>query len=311
MYEEAVRLLNEPAEIKAKLPISYILEQANIQLTSAEGRLSALCPFHNDHNPSFDVYVWGDSERYGCWACGEGGDVFDLIRKLWPMSFPESVQAAKRALLKMEKENWKAPKIMQPLDFNEEAAVKLLNTSKDPGAVQQLVSAKGWLLDPMWLAGRWMLRGRNKEVLVPYYKEGRLVALKHRVSNGSRPLISLPGSKLTGVLYGEWHNQNPELPVLLCEGESDAWHADRFLSNRFDVVGCPAGAASVPTRLDFFTGRKVLVCFDGDEPGRLGASRWVNAMNNSEVRVWNMPEGLDLATYSDLDVVKWDHASVL
>ena len=41
----------------------------------------ALCPFHNDRHPS--LYVSDD--HYHCFACGEHGDVIDLIAKLFDL----------------------------------------------------------------------------------------------------------------------------------------------------------------------------------------------------------------------------------
>ena len=38
----------------------------------------ALCPFHNDRNPSLFV----DDDHYHCYACGEHGDVIDFTAKL-------------------------------------------------------------------------------------------------------------------------------------------------------------------------------------------------------------------------------------
>ena len=38
----------------------------------------ALCPFHNDRNPSLFV----DDDHYHCFACGERGDVIDFTAKL-------------------------------------------------------------------------------------------------------------------------------------------------------------------------------------------------------------------------------------
>lgn len=39
----------------------------------------ALCPFHNDRNPSLFV----DNDHYHCFACGEHGDVIDLVANLY------------------------------------------------------------------------------------------------------------------------------------------------------------------------------------------------------------------------------------
>src|ERR1043166_5060518 len=37
-----------------------------------------LCPFHDDHKPSFDVDP--RRQRYKCWACGAFGDVIKFVQ---------------------------------------------------------------------------------------------------------------------------------------------------------------------------------------------------------------------------------------
>lgn len=41
----------------------------------------ALCPFHNDRNPSLFVA----DDHYHCFACGEHGDSIDLVSKLYDL----------------------------------------------------------------------------------------------------------------------------------------------------------------------------------------------------------------------------------
>jgi len=47
----------------------------------------ALCPFHNDTNPSMKLY----DENFYCFACGAHGDVIDLTAKLLGLNFTETV----------------------------------------------------------------------------------------------------------------------------------------------------------------------------------------------------------------------------
>ncbi len=62
----------------------------------------ALCPFHDDHNPSLTVDA--RRQRYKCWSCGEGGDVFAFVQKFEKITFPEALEVlARRAGISLEK----------------------------------------------------------------------------------------------------------------------------------------------------------------------------------------------------------------
>lgn len=45
---------------------------------SSEKTLVGLCPFHDDHHPSFHVNT--KEQYYKCFACGDGGDVFKFVQ---------------------------------------------------------------------------------------------------------------------------------------------------------------------------------------------------------------------------------------
>lgn len=47
----------------------------------------AVCPFHPDKHPSLSI----KGDRFRCFACGEAGDVFDFVQKLYNMTPKESL----------------------------------------------------------------------------------------------------------------------------------------------------------------------------------------------------------------------------
>ena len=62
----------------------------------------ALCPFHNDHSPSFSVN--GDKQIYKCFGCGQGGTVIQFVSKLENLDFRETLETlAERANIDLEK----------------------------------------------------------------------------------------------------------------------------------------------------------------------------------------------------------------
>ena len=50
---------------------------------------TALCPFHDDHDPSLSISE--DKQIYKCFVCGNGGNVFSFVQNYKKISFPESV----------------------------------------------------------------------------------------------------------------------------------------------------------------------------------------------------------------------------
>lgn len=67
----------------------------------------AVCPFHDDHNPSLTLN--SEFQSYKCWSCGAGGDVIDFVKNYERIDFPEAVRMlAERGGIALEKHDAKA-----------------------------------------------------------------------------------------------------------------------------------------------------------------------------------------------------------
>ena len=61
----------------------------------------ALCPFHNEKTPSFQVSP--SKQIFKCFGCGRGGNVFSFVMALERLEFPEAVEfLARRAGIELE-----------------------------------------------------------------------------------------------------------------------------------------------------------------------------------------------------------------
>lgn len=49
----------------------------------------AICPFHDDHDPSLSIST--DKQIFKCFVCGTGGNVFTFVQKIEQITFPEAV----------------------------------------------------------------------------------------------------------------------------------------------------------------------------------------------------------------------------
>src|SRR3954465_10066374 len=73
-----------------------------LPLHRAGSKFKALCPFHDDHNPSLELNP--ERQSFKCWSCGAGGDVFDFVKDYERVEFPEALRMlAARAGITLEK----------------------------------------------------------------------------------------------------------------------------------------------------------------------------------------------------------------
>lgn len=76
-------------EIRSRCNIADVIGRV-VTLKKAGSTLKGLCPFHKEKTPSFVVYE--SSQRYKCFGCNEGGDVFNFVQKYYNLDFREAVE---------------------------------------------------------------------------------------------------------------------------------------------------------------------------------------------------------------------------
>lgn len=83
--------LNEKVinEVRNKADIAEIIGHY-IPLIKKGKNLTAVCPFHDDHNPSLSIS--NDKQIYKCFVCGNGGNVFTFVQNYEKVSFVEAVK---------------------------------------------------------------------------------------------------------------------------------------------------------------------------------------------------------------------------
>lgn len=73
-------------EIKSKNDIVDVIGS----YISLNDKNKALCPFHDDHSPSFSVQK--DKQIYKCFSCGESGNVITFVQKYNDITFTEALK---------------------------------------------------------------------------------------------------------------------------------------------------------------------------------------------------------------------------
>jgi len=65
-----------------------------ISLRPVGPTFKGVCPFHDDHRPSFDVDP--KRQRYRCWACNKHGDVISFVQEFEHVGFQEALELLAR-----------------------------------------------------------------------------------------------------------------------------------------------------------------------------------------------------------------------
>jgi DNA primase len=114
--------MDQVQEIKNKLNIVDIAREYIPQMKQAGTNWKALCPFHTEKTSSFIISQ--DKQIWHCFGCGEGGDIFEFVKRIENVDFSESLRIlAKKAGVTLKKQD---PKLLdlksRLLDLQQEAA---------------------------------------------------------------------------------------------------------------------------------------------------------------------------------------------
>lgn len=94
-------------QIRSKADIVEII-RSYIPVTKKGKSFVAVCPFHDDHDPSMSIS--SDKQIYKCFVCGAGGNVFTFVKDFEKISFMESVQRVAGHIHFEIEDQWIKPK---------------------------------------------------------------------------------------------------------------------------------------------------------------------------------------------------------
>lgn len=316
-------------QLKKELPLAYVVGEYGVQLDP--DTCTAVCPFHRDERPSFRLYIADDGvERWHCFPCQEGGDVYDFLMRIDPgrcPAFPEALNRAEELFHTLPR-GWRddpdRPKPQSGYGSEQTESLKakwpiFIGHTNDRASKDPHFAVTAGLLRhderddlslqraTLRLVKRWKWGIDDSSVItVPHYAPGDAeqptgVKLRASGASGSRKW-ALPGSKYPW-LYGSWlapeHNY-----VLITEGESDAVWADlqTETGKLCDVRALPSGAsfwddAWAPVLLA--TWERIFICLDPDAAGVTATRRMVESLAAAGAtvdQIWlcSLPQGRDL-----------------
>ncbi len=309
--QEAEKTIDKD-RLKELLPLEYVALEEGIALARQEdGRLTALCPFHDDTDPSFDIFG-EDLSVWGCFPCGvTGDDIYALLMRTRRTDFPGAVAAARQLFERMTETGFEPspppPPRNSPEALRTYARVSWEEAQVVPAALGKVLAGLPNLDAPIeWLQNEFHLGfdSDTLEVVIPFFAETdegpQCVGVKTR-----RPTThpyAKSGSSLNLDLYGGWRDSGLD-EVIVCEGESDTWRIAWLMRDRANVFGLPSGAGVPPKEpwLERLEGRDVTLLFDADTAGRDAARRWYSDLvgRARTIRVVRLPDGMDARKVSD------------
>lgn len=286
---------NDLSEIRAT-PVETVAARLGIE---AGRNHTALCPFHKDRHPS--LHFNRRTNRFKCFACGESGDVIDLVMRYNNVGFKEAVEwiAEQRgnntpslptpALL--------TPSLLTPYSFppdteylsslvahpviNAEAARFLYDERKiDPRVVRWCGLTSISVPTPCWRWGKAFYDAPS--LLIPYRDaDGRLLSVQGRyMGDGDKPRFRFPRGSRVGMYNKPVIRRLSEGDELwITEGPSDCW---AMLSAGHKAVAIPSATSLTEADIRLLRdglpeGVELHMYPDNDEPGmRLfeGLKRW-------------------------------------
>ncbi len=296
-------------EIKADMPVTYVLHKAGHEPADRKGRdLLYRTPWRKDSTPSLACYPDEDNgivDRWKDMARTDGGDILDLIGKIDPKmsTFNKRFTLASKLYAAFLEDDWEAP---QPLpskgSFDIEAArAELANwrLHHDTGSLSRWLGDREdylYNVEPQWLIDTFDVSWVSGELKAPYGDDGlykyRRPGEKFQSPSGTRGMWTF--------FYGE-HLDDGDLPVVLCEGETDVW-SGTHASRNYVFFGLPTGAGTRPEKMQSrLADRRVLIAFDQDEAGRDASILWAQYLaKTNRVEIVPLGEGQDLSQVSDI-----------
>lgn len=282
------------SEVREHLPLAYVLAiEAGVSLQGGTG----ICPLHQEDTPSFGVYTGkGGVERWKCFGCGRGGDVFDLLMALnegW--GFGQAADRARELLIELPEASWMSLRPEEPRDVDFLSSCRIawqVAAQLDLRPLRKLIEAKGLSVTAEHLHGHWYVGawGEDRVVMPHIGRDGACRGYKVRRVDGSDKPRAMSGSQLVAP-YGVWRDTGVAETILIAEGESDTWTLEQAAGTGFAIWGLPTGAGSWREEWrQLIAGRRVVTVFDGDAAGEAAAARWAADRGAQTVR---LPAGED------------------
>lgn len=249
-YEGGDKMQYIDTDSKINWPEFYGRYLKNVKKAGID-KISALCPFHDDHHNSF----WFNTKNgcYKCEACGESGNGQVFLQKIEDI---DSKEAYKRIL---------------------KEAGQYREMGKGRYTVDDYCNDKCLPVEFVLGLG---VKDKGEGISIPYYDDSGKVAAE-RLRLGKRQFKWKRGSRL--CLYGLWLLERCRKTgyVVLVEGESDS---HTLWLHRIPALGVPGAGTFKSEWADCLKGLKVYIHKEPDMGGETFVRKICEALNEREFK---------------------------
>lgn len=210
--------------------------------------------------------------KWNCLKSGgdHGGTITGLVTALKPTGFRIAGVPREERTIKSVRAQQKAPQA--PLE-NQDGPLSWHDQlmARHADKIEWALSRRGVGAE---MLSRAQVGVSGRKWTFPVRQRGTWLQVKfiEYLPNGEKDVKQTKGAR--AQLWPAAFLQNePTLPVLLCEGEWDALLAEQESEGRYVAVTGTGGSGTPPEDLSMLAGREVFIAYDCDEAGREGAKK--------------------------------------
>ncbi|USU09990.1 CHC2 zinc finger domain-containing protein [Sphingomonadaceae bacterium OTU29MARTA1] len=307
------------ASIRDRIPVSGVASKAGVKLNRAGNELKACCPLHADRTPSFTIF--NDDRRFQCFGCGEGGDVIDLVMKLYGVKLPAAIEMLDGGALR-ELEQQRAP--AKPKADMPPVAKRIVAGSVpiEGTPAEAYLRSRGITIDlphtlrfarlaPPLIEGNGVLAANGPGLLpalvaIVSDASGNLVGLQrtYLTEDGRKAAVKATESdrkpkvkySLGNVIGGSIQLGPPAASILVTEGIEDGCTLAQALGRSVWVA---AGSSMMPQMVFHEDTKAVVIGADGNAPGEAAAQKAATAYSALGLKVRIMRPDPPYADFND------------
>lgn len=286
----------------------HILDALDIEVVKKKGfRAWALCPYHEDHDPSWFIRVFGKrTGQHYCFACKKGGTLLELVMHVRALSAKDARQFIETSGKGFEPAKIKARVIERPAMLGRvrfrmprEVIVKPFekwSASPKRYAIKRGITAEQVERFQIGYAVDGRLRGR---LVFPFIDRHGPASYSARTFVGEEPRFLTPHESEhadLGAIFGEhlWPRAHERDVIVVTEGAIDALAVDRACD--FNIGALNGSDIDSMQAVKLVTFKLVLCLTDNDPAGNNAAKvlRGLLGRHTAFERV-SLPEGVDAA----------------